>query len=44
VGADGGVSLLVEDDGAEGAAALVVLLTADGQVVDRRATTVGTEG
>jgi hypothetical protein len=44
VGSDGAASLLVEDDGAEGAAAVVVLVTADGRVVARHATTVGVEG
>ena len=41
--ADGTTSLVVEDDGAEGTAVLLVLLSADGQVLDRKTTTVGGE-
>jgi hypothetical protein len=41
VGGDGSVSLPVEDDSQEGAAAFVVLLDADGQVIDKQSTTVG---
>jgi hypothetical protein len=35
---------VVEDDSSEGTAALVVLLGADGRVLDRKTTTVGGEG
>jgi hypothetical protein len=41
VGPDGSVSLLVEDDGLEGMAVAVVLLSAGGQVLDQQGTTVG---
>jgi hypothetical protein len=41
VSAEGPTSLLVEDDSYEGVAAVVVLLTADGRVLDRQSTTVG---
>src|SRR5262249_13904222 len=40
---DGTVSLAVEDEDAVGTAAFAVLLTADGQVIDKRSTTVGGE-
>jgi hypothetical protein len=41
VSAEGPTSLLVEDDSYEGVSAVVVLLTADGRVLDRQPTTVG---
>ena len=41
VSAEGPTSLLVEDDSYEGISAVVVLLTADGRVIDRQPTTVG---
>jgi hypothetical protein len=41
VSAEGPTALLVEDESYEGTAAIVVLLTADGRVLDRQATTVG---
>jgi len=40
---EGTVSLAVEDDDTVGTAAFIVLLTGDGQVIDKRSTTVGGE-
>lgn len=41
---EGTVSLAVEDEDEVGTAAFLVLLTGDGQVIDKRSTTVGGEG
>lgn len=41
VGDDGGVSVIVSDDGKEGTAAFAVLLAPDGAVLDKRSVTIG---